>query len=331
MATYRVYNENYNGFNEQDLESVDFVELDDNVIHCINIYDPAVREHLNIVNVKVGDIPRFVKRNKILTPSDFAEQCALMQPYQYKHKFIEDEIEADKELETFDKLHGENNMGCDISELTELLNDLSDKVSKLGNKNNDSDDFFERLNDAEKCCPTAMKANEHYKKELKEAWNAVPTYNGFEGNLPSTADNCLPATASYQPVTIPMVTRTCGYLNNGENMIDRETLHDYCSSGIALAPSTFDDTPKTDFNIDVDSIFTSQPKSENTIDVTDLDKISIDNSTLLQGSCLDMFNNTVENFEEAKFREPEHTSPAKLEKQRRIEEYHKRHNRRRER
>ena len=47
----------------------------------------------------------------------------------------------------------------------------------------------------------------------------------------------------------------------------------------------------------------------------------------MQGSCLDMFNQTVEKIGDAKIREPKHTIPAKLEKQRRIEEYHKRHNR----
>ena len=101
------------------------------------------------------------------------------------------------------------------------------------------------------------------------------------------------------------------------------------TSGICMTHSLFDDTPR-DIQIDADSIFTSQPKPD-VVDNSDLLNISSDTSTLMQGSCLDLFNNKADKFEDFKIREPEHTSPAKLEKQRRIEEYHKRHNRKRNR
>ena len=96
-----------------------------------------------------------------------------------------------------------------------------------------------------------------------------------------------------------------------------------------MTPSLFDDKPR-DIQIDADSIFTSQPKPD-VVDNSDLLNISSDTSTLMQGSCLDLFNNNSEKFEDFKIKEPEHTSPAKLKKQRRIEEYHKRHNRKRNR
>ena len=44
---YRVYNENY--YNFGDLNSVDFVEVDNTDMNCNNIYDPAVKNKLNIV------------------------------------------------------------------------------------------------------------------------------------------------------------------------------------------------------------------------------------------------------------------------------------------
>ena len=103
----------------------------------------------------------------------------------------------------------------------------------------------------------------------------------------------------------------------------------YLTSGICMAPSFFDDKPR-DIQIDADSIFTSQPKPD-VVDNSDLLNISSDTSTLMRGSCLDLFNNKADKFEDFKIREPEHTSPAKLEKQRRIDEYHKRHNRKKNR
>lgn len=103
----------------------------------------------------------------------------------------------------------------------------------------------------------------------------------------------------------------------------------YLTSGICMAPSFFDDKPR-DIQIDADSIFTSQPKPD-VVDNFDLLNISSDTSTLMQGSCLDLFNNKADKFEDFKIREPEHTSPAKLKKQRRIDEYHKRHNRKKNR
>lgn len=111
------------------------------------------------------------------------------------------------------------------------------------------------------------------------------------------------------------------------NLVDAErNTSRFATSGIAIEPTSFDSTP-FDFNIDVDSIFKSQPKKiDEATDVTNLDSITIENSSLMQGSCLDMFNKTVEKICDAKIREPEYTSPAKLEKQRRIEEYHTRHN-----
>ena len=103
----------------------------------------------------------------------------------------------------------------------------------------------------------------------------------------------------------------------------------YLTSGICMAPSVFDDKPR-DIQIDADSIFTSQPKHD-IVDNSDLLNISSDTSTLMQGSCIDLFNDKVDKFEDFKIREPEHTSPAKLEMQQLNEEYNKLHNRKRNR
>ena len=323
MGMYRVYNENY--YNFGDLSSVDFVEVDNTVMNCNNIYDPAVKSRLNIVNVKAADVANFIRTNKVLTPIQVLQlnnrwnqgDCTFMQPYQYEHQRIKDEIRDADEQTTFDKLHGEDNMGCTNEAFESMLKSFDDFVKNARNtrknqyfyetKTTDEDDFFANLADAEQYCPTAVNANKKYEQKIKEAWNKVPQYEE--------------------------VRRTNGYLNEGRNMIDRETLDtgSFATSGFATEPASFESKP-FDFNIDVDSIFTSQPKKiDEATDVTNLDSINIDNSSLMQGSCLDMFNQTVEKIGDAKIREPEHTSPAKIEKQRRIDEYHKRHNRKKNR
>lgn len=270
MGMYRVYNENY--YNFGDLSSVDFAEVDNTVMKCDNIYDPAVKNRLNIVNVKAADVANFIRTNKVLTPLQVLKlnskwnqgDCTFMQPYQYEHQKIKDEIRDAEEQNTFDKLHGEDIMGSSNEELTSMLSfdNFNENARNTRQqdfyepKNNNEDDFFANLVDAER--------------------------------------------------------------NTGS----------FVTSGVfAFEPTTFESTP-FDFNIDVDSIFKSQPKKvDEATDVTNLDSINIDNSSLMQGSCLDMFNQTVEKIGDAKIREPEYTSPAKLEKQRRIEEYHTRHNR----
>jgi len=230
MGMYRVYNENYYNFGE--LNSVDFVEVDNTDMKCNSIYDPAVKNRLNIVNVKAADVANFIRTNKVLNNKWNQSNCTFMQPYQYEQQKIKDEIRDAEEQNTFDKLHGEDNMGGCNEELTSML--IFDKIIENA-RNTRQQDFYEH--------------------------------------------------------------------------------------------TSFDSTP-FDFNIDVDSIFKSQPKKiDEATDVTNLDSINIENSYLMQGSCLDMFNQTVEKLGDAKIRAPEHTSPAKLEKQRRIEEYHKRHNR----
>ena len=243
MGMYRVYNENYCYFG--DLSSVDFVEVDNTVVDCNDIYDPAVKNKLHIVNVKAADVANFISTNKVLTPTQVLQlnnkwnqgKCTFMQPYQYEQQKIKDEIRDTEEQNTFDKLHEEDNIGCRNKELTSVMS---------------FDNFNENARNTSRCATSAS---------------------------------------------------------------------------IAIEPTSFDSTP-FDFNIDVDSIFTSQPKKiDEATDVTNLESINIENSFLMQGSCLDMFNQTVENIGDAKIREPEHTIPAKLEKQRRIEEYHKRHNR----
>lgn len=230
MVMYRVYNENYRNFS--DLSSVDFVEVDNTDTNCNSIYDPAVKNKLNIVNVKAADVANFIRTNKVLNNKWNQSNCTFMQPYQYEQQKIKDEIRDAEEQNTFDKLHGEDNMsGCN----SEFMSMLSFDNFIENARNTKQKDFYE--------------------------------------------------------------------------------------------PTSFDSTP-FDFNIDVDSIFKSKPKKiDEATDVTNLDSINIENSFLMQGSCLDMFNKTVEKIGDAKIREPEHTIPAKLEKQRRIEEYHTRHNR----
>lgn len=238
MGMYRVYNENYYNFGE--LNSVDFVEVDNTVVNCNDIYDPAVKNKLHIVNVKAADVANFIRTNKVLTITQVLQlnnkwnqgDCTFMQPYQYEQQKIKDEIRDAEEQNTFDKLHGEDNTGCSNEELKSMMS-LDNFIENA--RNTRQQDFYE--------------------------------------------------------------------------------------------PTSFDSTP-FDFNIDVDSIFTSKRKKiDEATDVTNLDSINIENSFLTQGSCLDMFNQTVEKIGDAKIRAPEHTSPAELEKQRRIEEYHKRHNR----
>lgn len=246
MGMYRVYNENYRIFG--DLSSVDFVEVDNTVVNCNDIYDPAVKNKLHIVNVKAADVANFIRTNKVLTPTQVLQlnnkwnqgDCTFMQPYQYEQQKIKDEIRDAEEQNTFDKLHGEDNMGGCNEELTSM----------------------------------------------------------------QSLDN---------------------FVENARNTSR------FATSGIAIEPTSFDST-QFDFNIDVDFIFKSQPKKiDEATDVTNLDYINIKNSYLMQGSCLDMFNQTVEKIGDAKIREPKHTIPAKLEKQRRIEEYHKRRNRKKNR
>lgn len=242
MGMYRVYNENYRIFG--DLSSVDFVEVDNTVVNCNDIYDPAVKNKLHIVNAKAADVANFISTNKVLTPTQVLQlnnkwnqgDCTFMQPYQYEQQKIKDEIRDAEEQNTFDKLHGEDNMsGCN-EELKSMMS-LDNFIENA--RNTRQQDFYE--------------------------------------------------------------------------------------------PTSFDST-QFDFNIDVDSIFKTQPKKiDEAADVTNLDFINIENSSLMKGSCLDMFNQTVEKIGDAKIREPEHTIPAKLEKQRRIEEYHKRRNRKKNR
>lgn len=318
MGMYRVYNENYCNFG--DLSSVDFVEVDNTVMNCDNIYDPAVKNKLNIVNVKAADVANFINTNKVLTHTQVLQlnskwnqgDCTFMQPYQYEHQKIKDEIRDADEQSTFDKLHGEDNMGCTNEAFTSMLKSFEDFVENAKNtqqhfyepKNNDKDDFYANLTDAEQYCPTTVNANKKYEEKINEAWNEVPQYDE--------------------------IRRTNGYTNEERNMLDTgsvATTGNFVTTGIGFELTSFESKP-FDFNIDVDSIFTSQTKKvDEATDVTNLDSINIDNSSLMQGSCLDMFNQTVEKIGDAKIREPAHTSPAKLEKQRRIEEYHKRHNR----
>lgn len=318
MGMYRVYNENYCNFG--DLSSVDFVEVDNTVMNCYNIYDPAVKNKLNIVNVKAADVANFINTNKVLTPTQVLQlnskwnqgDCTFMQPYQYEYQKIKDEIRDADEQSTFDKLHGEDNMGCTNEAFTSMLKSFDDFAKNerttqqhfYESKNNDKDDFYANLTDAEQYCPTTVNANKKYEEKIKESWHEVPQYDE--------------------------IRRTNGYTNEERNMLDTcsfATTGNFATTGIGFEHTSFESKP-FDFNIDVDSIFTSQTKKvDEATDVTNLDSINIDNSSLMQGSCLDMFNQTVEKIGDAKIREPAHTSPAKLEKQRRIEEYHKRHNR----
>lgn len=269
MGIYRVYNENY--CYSGDLISVDFVEVDNTVMKCDNIYYPAVKNKLHIVNVKATDVANFIRTNKVLTPLQVLKlnsewnqgDCTFMQPYQYEQQKIKDEIRDAEEQNTFDKLHGEDNIGCRNEELT-----------------------------------------------------SMPSFDNFNENARNTRLQDF-----YEPK------------NSNEddfyaNLVDAErNTSRFATSGIAIEPTSFDSTP-LDFNIDVDSIFTSQPKKiDKATDVTKFDSINIENSSLMQGSCLDMFNQTVEKIGDAKIREPAHTIHAKLEKLQRIAEYHKRRNR----
>jgi len=323
MGTYRVYNENYSGSGVEDLSSIDFVEVDNAVLNCVkddnDLYSPNIRKLLNIVNVKVQDIPTFVKRNIILSPqqvvqcatgndTDYTDGANYMHPNQFTYKQMMEELKYEELLDKEDSM-----TACDYN-----------------------DRFFDMLQEAEKYCPTAINANKRYEKKLKEAWNNVPKYKGA-GNVDR---EIIDAGA-------PAPRRICGY-QAAVDYVNRDIAasttpvsaawmanEDYCdnsqylTSGICMAPSFFDDKPR-DISVDADSIFTSQPKSD-VVDNSDLSNITSDTSTLMQGSCLDLFNDNSEKFEDFKIREPEHTSPAKLEKQRRIEEYHKRHNRKRNR
>ena len=315
MGTYRVYNENYSGWDVQDLSSIDFVEVDNAVLNCVrddaDLYSPSIRKLLNIVNVKVQDIPTFVKRNIILSPqqvvncatgndTDYTDGSNYMHPNQFKYKQMMEELKDEELLDKEDSM-----TACDYNER-----------------------FFEMLQEAEKYCPTAINANKRYEKQIKEAWKNVPNYTGSNRMIDrEILDRSEPAPR-----------RTCGYLHNtattAENTIPATSAcycdnSQYLTSGICMAPSFFDDKPR-DIQVDADSIFTSQPKPD-VVDSSDLLNISSDTSTLMQGSCLDLFNDKADKFEDFKIREPEHTSPAKLEKQRRIDEYHKRHNRKKNR
>ena len=322
MGTYRVYNENYSGWGVEDLSSIDFVEVDNAVLNCVkddnDLYSPNIRKLLNIVNVKVQDIPTFVKRNIILSPqqvvqcatgndTDYTDGANYMHPNQFKYKQMMEELANEELLDKEDTMAS----SCDA--------------------------FFDMLKDAKKYCPTAVNANKRYEKHIKEAWKNVPKYQGCSNIDREIIDAGAPAPR-----------RICGYQSTANYVYGNVTAcdtvptstawmanEDYCdnsqylTSGICMAPSLFDDKPR-DISIDADSIFTSQPKPD-VVDNSDLLNISSDTSTLMQGSCLDLFNDKAEKFEDFKIKEPEHTSPAKLEKQRRIEEYHKRHNRKRSR
>ena len=269
MGTYRVYNENYSGYGVEDLSSIDFIEVDNAVLNCVkddnDLYSPSIKKLLNIVNVKVQDIPTFVKRNIILSPqqvvqcatgndTDYTDGANYMHPNQFKYKQMMEELKDEELLDKDDTM-----TACDYN-----------------------DKFFNMLQEAEKYCQTEVNA-----------------------------DNTIPVSAACVA---------------NENYCDNSQ---YLTSGICMAPSFFDDKPR-DIQIDADSIFTSQPKPD-VVNNSDLLNISSDTSTLMQGSCLDLFNNKADKFEDFKIREPEHTSPAKLEKQRRIDEYHERHNRKKNR
>lgn len=320
MGTYKVYNEYYSSFNENDLESVDFVEVDNAVLNCVkddnNLYSPSIKKLLNIVNVKIKDIPTFVKRNIILSPqqvvqcatgndTDYTDGANYMHPNQFKYKQMMEELKDEELLDIEDSM-----TACDYN-----------------------DRFFEMLQEAEKYCPTAINANKRYEKKIKEAWNSVPKYRGA-----SEIDREIINTCAAIDTHAATVKRICGYQTANDTITVSAAWmanEDYCdnsqylTSGICMTPSLFDDKPR-DIQIDADSIFTYQPKPD-VVDNSDLLNISSDTSTLMQGSCLDLFNDKADKFEDFKIREPEHTSPAKLEKQRRIEEYHKRHNRKRNR
>ena len=332
MGTYRVYNENYSGLND-DLNSIDFVEVDNAVLNCVkddnDLYSSNIKKLLNIVNVKVQDIPTFVKRNIILSPqqvvqcangndTDYTDGANYMHPNQFKYKQMMEELKDEE------------------------LMDIEDSMTTC----DDNDRFFEMLQEAEKYCPTFINVNKHYENKIKEASNNVPKYKStsnidreiIDAGAPSPRHICgYQAAVDYvhgnNTSAEDMIryaniadTSTSAALMANENYCDNSQ---YLTTGICMAPSVFDDKPR-DIQIDADSIFTSQPKPD-IVDNSDLLNISSDTSTLMQGSCLDLFNNKADKFEDFKIREPEHTSPAKLEMQRRIEEYNKLHNRKRNR
>ena len=322
MGTYRVYNENYSGFVTEDLSSIDFVEVDNAVLNCIkddnDLYSPSIKKLLNIVNVKVQDIPTFVQRNIILSPqqvvqcatgndTDYTDGANYMHPNQFKYKQMMEELKDEELMDVEDSM-----TTCDYN-----------------------DRFFEMLQEAEKYCPTFINVNKRCENKIKEALNNVPKHKStsnidreiIDAGAPSPRHICgYQAAVDYAHSDNAAVTSTSDDLINNSNYCDNSQ---YLTSVICMAPSVFDDKPR-DIQIDADSIFTSQPKPD-IVDNSDLLNISSDTSTLMRGSCLDLFNDNSEKFEDFKIREPEHTSPAKLEKQRRIEEYHKRHNRKRNR
>ena len=322
MGTYRVYNENYSGFVTEDLSSIDFVEVDNAVLNCIkddnDLYSPSIKKLLNIVNVKVQDIPTFVQRNIILSPqqvvqcatgndTDYTDGANYMHPNQFKYKQMMEELKDEELMDVEDSM-----TTCDYN-----------------------DRFFEMLQEAEKYCPTFINVNKRYENKIKEALNNVPKHKStsnidreiIDAGAPSARHICgYQAAVDYAHSDNAAVTSTSADLINNSNYCDNSQ---YSTTGNCMTSSFFDDKPR-DIQIDADSIFTSQPKPD-IVDNSDLLNISSDTSTLMQGSCLDLFNDNSEKFEDFKIREPEHTSPAKLEKQRRIDEYHKRHNRKRNR
>ena len=321
MSTYRVYNENYSSLND-DLDSIDFVEVDNAVLNCIkddnDLYSPSIKKLLNIVNVKVQDIPTFVQRNIILSPqqvvqcatgndTDYTDGANYMHPNKFKYKQMMEELKDEELMDIEDSM-----TACDYN-----------------------DRFFEMLQEAEKYCPTFINVNKRYENKLKEASNNVPKHKStsnidreiIDAGAPSPRHICgYQAAVDYAHSDNAAVTSTSDDLINNSNYCDNSQ---YSTTGNCMTSSFFDDKPR-DIQIDADSIFTSQP-THDVVDNSDLLNISSDTSTLMQGSCLDLFNNKADKFEDFKIREPEHTSPAKLEKQRRIDEYHKRHNRKKNR
>ena len=322
MGTYRVYNENYSGFDTEDLSSIDFVEVDNAVLNCIkddnDLYSPSIKKLLNVVNVKVQDIPTFVQRNIILSPqqvvqcatgndTDYTDGANYMHPNQFKYKQMMEELKDEELMDVEDSM-----TTCDYN-----------------------DRFFEMLQEAEKYCPTFINVNKRYENKIKEALNNVPKHKStsnidreiIDAGAPSPRHICgYQAAVDYAHSDNAAVTSTSDDLINNSNYCDNSQ---YSTTSKCMAPSVFDDKPR-DIQIDADSIFTSQPKPD-IVDNSDLLNISSDTSTLMQGSCLDLFNDKVDKFEDFKIREPEHTSPAKLEMQQLIEEYNKLHNRKKNR
>lgn len=304
MGTYRVYNENYSGLND-DLNSIDFVEVDNAVLNCVkddnDLYSPSIKKLLNIVNVKVQDIPTFVQRNIILSPqqvvqcatgndTDYTDCANYMHPNQFKYKQMMEELKDEELLDKEDSM-----TACD-----------------------DNDRFFEMLQEAEKYCPTFISVNKRYENKIKEALNNVPKHKStsnidreiIDAGAPSARRICgYQAAVDYAHSDNAVDTSTSAVLINNSNYYVNSQ---YSTTGNCMTSSFFDDKPR-DIQIDADSTFTSQPKPD-IVDNSDLLNISSDTSTLMQGSCLDLFNNKADKFEDFKIREPEHTSPTKLEK-----------------